>query len=63
MNNMYVAITLRKLGQSYSNSTADYVAYLEKENESLDSENRKHFFNQTEDRISPDFTEHLYQYR
>ncbi len=51
---MYIAITPQKLGQSYSNSAADYVAYLEKENEDLEPENQEHFFNQTEDRISPD---------
>jgi len=51
---MYIAITPQKLGQSYSNSAADYVAYLEKENEGLEQENREHFFNQTEDQISPD---------
>lgn len=51
---MYIAITPQKLGQSYSNSAADYVAYLEKENEGLEKENQEHFFNQTEDQISPD---------
>ncbi|MRI00251.1 mobilization protein [Kriegella sp. EG-1] len=51
---MYIAITPQKLGQSYSNSAADYVAYLEKENEGLEQENQEHFFNQTEDRISLD---------
>ncbi|MFS4493898.1 MobB family relaxase [Maribacter sp. 2308TA10-17] len=51
---MYIAITPQKLGQSYSNSAADYVAYLEKENEGLEQENQEHFFSQTEDRISPD---------
>jgi len=51
---MYIAITPQKLGQSYSNSAADYVAYLEKENEGLEQENQEHFFNQTEDPISPD---------
>ena len=51
---MYIAITPQKLGQSYSNSAGDYVAYLEKENEGLETENQEHFFNQTEDRISPD---------
>lgn len=51
---MYIAITAQKLGQSYSNSAADYVAYLEKENEGLEQENQEHFFNQTEDRITPD---------
>lgn len=51
---MYIVITPQKLGQSYSNSAADYVAYLEKENEGLEQENQEHFFNQTEDDISPD---------
>ncbi|MFS4448996.1 MobB family relaxase [Maribacter sp. 2307UL18-2] len=50
---MYIAITAQKLGQSYSNSAADYVAYLEKENEGLEPENQEYFFNQTEDRIAP----------
>ncbi|MBD0851858.1 MobB family relaxase [Maribacter arenosus] len=51
---MYIAITPQKMGQTYSNSAADYVAYLEKENEGLEQENQEHFFNQTEDRITPD---------
>ncbi len=50
---MYIAISPQKIGQSYSNSAADYVAYLEKENEGLEQENQEHFFNQTQDRISP----------
>ncbi len=51
---MYIAISPQKIGQTYSNSAADYVAYLEKENEGLEQENQEHFFNQTEDRITPD---------
>ena len=51
---MYIAITPQKLGQSYSNSVADYAAYLEKENEGLDPQNQEYFFNQTEDKISSD---------
>ena len=50
---MYIAITPQKIGASYSNSVSDYVAYLEKENEGLELENQEHFFNQTEDSISP----------
>ncbi|WP_276391501.1 MobB family relaxase [Eudoraea chungangensis] len=51
---MYIAITPQKLGQNYSNSVADYVGYLEKENEGLELENQEHFFNQTEDKITPE---------
>lgn len=51
---MYIAITAQKLGQSYSNSVSDYVAYLEKENEGLEAENQEQFFNQNEDNISPE---------
>ena len=50
---MYISITAQKLGQSYSNSAADYVAYLEKENEGLEQNEQEQFFNQTEDEISP----------
>ncbi|MFS4493530.1 MobB family relaxase [Maribacter sp. 2308TA10-17] len=48
---MYIAISPQKIGQSYSNSVSDYVAYLDKENEGLEPENQEHFFSQTEDRI------------
>jgi len=51
---MYISITAQKLGQSYSNSATDYVAYLEKENEGLEQNEQEYFFYQTEDRISPD---------
>ncbi len=51
---MYIAITPQKIGPTYSNSVADYVAYLEKENEGLEPGDQEHFFNQTEDRIAPD---------
>ncbi len=49
---MYIAITPQKLGQGYSNSVSDYVAYLNKENEGLEQENQESFFNQSEDQIS-----------
>jgi len=42
---MYIVITPQKIGQSYSNSVADYVAYLEKENEGMEHENQEHFSN------------------
>ena len=50
---MYIAITPQKLGTGYSSSVSDYVAYLEKENESLDKENQEFFFTQNEDRAAP----------
>ena len=51
---MYIAITPQKLDSGYSSSVSDYVAYLEKENETLEPENQEFFFNQTEDRVSPE---------
>ena len=56
---MYITITPQKLGASYSKSSADFVDYLEKENQALEgvsasesSENIELFFNQYEDDIS-----------
>lgn len=55
---MYITITPQKLGSSYSQSAADFVAYLEKENDGLDQgtppngkANMEYFFNQYEDQI------------
>ncbi len=49
---MYITITPQKLGGSYSQSVADYVDYLEKENQDLGQQDIEHFFNQYEDEIS-----------
>ena len=49
---MYITITPQKLGGTYSQSSADFVGYLEKENEGLDQEDLEHFFNQYGDEIS-----------
>ena len=49
---MYITITPQKLGGSYSQSVADYVDYLEKENQSLEQQDMEHFFNQYGDEIS-----------
>lgn len=56
---MYITITAQKLGGNYSKSSADFVDYLEKENQALEgellsggAENIEHFFNQYEDEIS-----------
>ncbi|WP_179021811.1 MobB family relaxase [Winogradskyella forsetii] len=48
---MYITITAQKLGGDYSQSSADFVKYLEKENEGLEQENVEHFFNQYGDEI------------
>ena len=48
---MYITITAQKLGGDYSQSSADFVEYLEKENQSLEQEDLEHFFNQYGDEI------------
>lgn len=48
---MYITITAQKLGGDYSQSSADFVEYLEKENEGLQKEELEHFFNQHGDEI------------
>lgn len=49
---MYITITPQKLGGTYSQSSADFVGYLEKENQGLEQEQMGHFFNQYDDEIS-----------
>jgi hypothetical protein len=49
---MYISITAQKLGGDYSQSSADFVGYLEKENEGLNPGEIEHFFNQYGDEIS-----------
>lgn len=49
---MYISITPQKLGDNYTTSVADFVAYLEKENEGKTLEEVEHFFNQYGDAIS-----------
>ena len=49
---MYITITPQKLGDTYSQSSADFVGYLEKENQGLDQEDLEHFFDQYTDNIS-----------
>ena len=43
---MYITITAQKLGGNYSQSSADFAEYLEKENQGLGQEDVEHFFNQ-----------------
>ncbi len=49
---MYITITAQKLGGNYSQGSADFVDYLEKENQGLDPQDKEFFFNQYGDRIS-----------
>jgi len=49
---MYITITPQKLGNNYSQSSADFVGYLEKENQGLEQQDMEHFFNQYGDEIS-----------
>ena len=48
---MYITITAQKLGGDYSQSSADFAEYLEKENQGLEQEDMEHFFNQFGDEI------------
>ncbi|MDN3491292.1 MobB family relaxase [Winogradskyella bathintestinalis] len=49
---MYITVTPQKLGSNYSQSSADFVGYLEKENQGLEQYEMEHFFNQYGDEIS-----------
>lgn len=49
---MYITITPQKLGDNYSQSAADFVKYLEKENQNKELKKEEFFFNQNGDRIS-----------
>lgn len=49
---MYVTITPQKLGDNYSQGSAEFVEYLEKENQCLDPGYEEFFFNQYDDKIS-----------
>jgi len=49
---MYITITPQKLAANFSQSSADFVSYLEKENQGLEKENLEYFFNQHGDGFS-----------
>ena len=56
---MYITITAQKMSGNYSKSSADFVGYLEKENQGLEQQDlpaeqagMEHFFNQYGDEIS-----------
>ncbi|MFK5982224.1 MAG: MobB family relaxase [Flavobacteriaceae bacterium] len=49
---MYITITPQKLGDNYTKSVADFVSYLEKENEGKSIDEMEYFFNQYGEDIS-----------
>lgn len=51
---MYINITKQHLDATFSPSSADFVAYLEKENEGKQLDQQEHFFDQRNDRIAPE---------
>ncbi|MEM6895634.1 MAG: MobB family relaxase [Bacteroidota bacterium] len=51
---MYISITRQHLDTTFSQSAADFVAYLEKENEGKHPELQEHFFDQYNNRLEPD---------
>jgi hypothetical protein len=48
---MYITITPQKTGGNYSQSSGDFVGYLEKENQGLEQQDMEYFFNQFGDEI------------
>ncbi|QCX37432.1 mobilization protein [Aureibaculum algae] len=51
---MYIAITKQQLGMNYKGSVSDFVNYLKKENEDKSLELQEHFFDQYNDKVSPE---------
>ena len=50
---MYISITKQHLDTTFSQSSSDFVAYLEKENKDKEPELQEHFFDQYNDHVSP----------
>jgi len=50
---MYISITKQHLDKTFSQSSSDFVAYLEKENRDKEPELQEHFFDQYNDHVSP----------
>ncbi|NAY91410.1 mobilization protein [Muricauda sp. JGD-17] len=51
---MYITVTRQHMDQTFSQSSADFVTYLEKENKGKSFDLQEHFFDQYNDRISPE---------
>ena len=50
---MYINISAQKVGSTYNSSVGNYVSYLEKEDEGKHPDLKEHFFDQENDRVSP----------
>jgi len=48
---MYITITKQKMDGNFGQSVADFVAYLEKENEQKSMDDQEHFFNQFDSQV------------
>ncbi|HEX9827739.1 MAG TPA: MobB family relaxase [Flavobacteriaceae bacterium] len=51
---MYISITKQHLESTFSQSAADFVDYLEKENEEKEPDLQEHFFDQNNNHIAPE---------
>ena len=51
---MYIAITKQHSDTTYNSSVADYVNYLEKENEEKNPDLQEHFFDQYNNEVTPE---------
>ncbi len=51
---MYISITRQHMDHTFSQSSADFVTYLEKENEGRTPELQEHFFDQNNDFVTPE---------
>jgi hypothetical protein len=51
---MYISITKQHLDSTFSQSSGDFVDYLEKENDGKAVDLQEHFFDQNNDRVSPE---------
>ncbi|HUH46246.1 MAG TPA: MobB family relaxase [Arenibacter sp.] len=51
---MYITITKQQMGETYSPGVSDFVEYLEKENLDKEPDEQEFFFDQHNDRISPE---------
>ncbi|MCK0192400.1 MobB family relaxase [Arenibacter sp. F20364] len=51
---MYITITKQKMDGNFGQSVADFVAYLEKENEQRSMDDQEHFFNQFDSVVATD---------
>ena len=51
---MYISITKQHLDSTFSQSSGDFVSYLEKENQDKTPDLQEYFFDQNNDRVSPE---------